>query len=354
MNNAKGLNLECNMCGKCCHMEIPLTLLDIHRIAESKHIKAARLYKKIVSDKVSQRSGLFKIHKNPDGGCFFLSKGNTCTIHEAKPNVCRFYNCSIQSKLKEMPWTATCTDPYQRVELWEQTVAAKITKVYIEKNDTKWNQVDYQHALKSILNNIKTSDSQKLKLGRSSEGNPMGILYDCSQCDNKGLCAKETVITIDDIHRICQYLGTTWKDFFNLYISSKKSKATGGLQLKRDQHCILYNEKNNQCKYEQVKPFHCRFTPCPTRTKSSEMADALFLGSGTVEQQFRHQVAISISREYVNNNGTQYNSNSFSNCLQRIKEITADNNKMNEFLHKIAKYRYVDDTLCISNQSKPG
>lgn len=332
------------MCGKCCYMEIPLTLLDIKRIADYKNVRVEKIFKEVTQNKISNRSSLFKISKNENQACIFLAKDQSCSIHPAKPNVCQFYNCSFQPKTGEMPWTALYKTSNQRAKLWEQTVAAQITKVYIEKNNNAWNEKDFKKALNSIRQNIKINDNQKLKLGRASDGSPVAMLYNCENCDQRGVCASETIITIDDIHRICAQYNIDPKIFFKKYIDDDKS-STGSFKLKRDKHCILYDIERQECKVGEVKPFHCRFRPCPNRTKNSEMMDALFLGSGTVKEQFRHQVALAITREYIATHQTNYQKNRFSESLSEIDSVAKNPIKMKEFLQSISRFRYVDDTL---------
>jgi Fe-S-cluster containining protein len=336
----------CRMCGRCCSMEIPLTLLDIHRLAEFRGTDESKAFTDIVQDKISPRSSLFMIRKNDDGACLFLTDKNGCSIHPAKPNACRFYSCSLQARSDFMPWTAMCTDPSQRARLWEQSVAAMVTKAYIEKNSSAWNETDYHMALKGILQNIPLRYTQKLKLARDKKGMPMAMIYDCSECEKQGACAKETPVTLDDVRRISTHLGMTWKGFFKACIAPEASSVTGGLMLKRDRHCIFF-ESEKQCSVEKVKPFHCRFTPCPNRIKTSEMMDALFLGSGTVEEQFRHQVAMATTRDYVYKCGAQYRKRDMELALKKMNKLTANGNELTRFCKQIVRFRYVDDTLSI-------
>lgn len=104
------------------------------------------------------------------------------------------------------------------------------------------------------------------------------MIYDCSQCENRGACARETLITLDDIRRISDFLGKTWGEFFRTYIAPEISAESRSLKLKRNGRCIFFHPEK-KCSIEKVKPFHCRFTPCPIRTKTPEMMDALYLGS---------------------------------------------------------------------------
>ncbi len=338
--------VTCKMCGRCCHMEIPLTILDIHRMAKFEGVPASHLFQNAVQDAISERSSLFMIRKDAEGACLFLNDEKRCSVHQAKPTVCRFYNCSLQGENGAMPWTATCTDPAERALLWEQSVAAMVTKTYIEKNGPVWNETDFRMALKAIEENIPVRDTQKIKLARDVQGAPVGLIYDCSACEKQGMCTRETPVTLDDIRRISDHLGVTLSGFFKSYISTESSVYFGGLKLKREIQCVFFRP-NASCVVEDVKPVHCRFTPCPMRVRTPEIMDALYLGSGTVEEQFRHQAAMAVTRDYVSQCGARYLKRDMERSLARIDRLTASAFELKGFCKQIARFRYVDDTLPI-------
>ena len=119
--------------------------------------------------------------------------------------------------------------------------------------------------------------------------------------------------------------------------------------MKRAKHCIFFDPERH-CTIEEVRPMHCRFTPCPQRVKTAEMFDCFFLGSGTVEEQFRHQVALAITCQYVAECGTKYNQDIVRKLLKRIEHFASDHAELKAFCQKIAPYRYVDDTLLVLQQ----
>lgn len=342
-----GSEASCKMCGECCHFEIPITLLDIHRMAQYLDMTDEKVFQEYIQGKVSLRSSLFMIRKNEKRACVFLTDENRCGIHAAKPKACVFYICTLNSSKGDLlPWTATCSDSSMRAELWEQSIATMLTKAYINNNGATWNDADYYKAIISIYDNIVVSDRQKIKLARNKDGMPLAMIYDCSRCEKRGACAKETPVTLDDIRRITRHLGLTWKTFFREKIASEPSVSTGGLKLRRDEHCIFFHPEKH-CTIEEVRPMHCRFTPCPRKTKSHDMWDPLFLGSETVEEQFRHQVALAVTRQYVAKCGVAYNKHVSKNLLGTIDHLASDNSELESFCKKIAPYRYVDDTLAI-------
>jgi len=221
-----------------------------------------------------------------------------------------------------------------------------VTKAYIRENGAAWNEGHYYKAILSINDNIVLSDRQRIKLARDRNGAPLTMIYDCSQCEKRGACAKETPVTIDDARRITAHLGLAWKVFFREKIAPEPSVITGGFKLIRNKHCIFFHPERH-CTIEEVRPMHCRFTPCPVKTGSDEMMDSLFLGSGTVEEQFRHQVALAMTRQYIAESGVRYNKHVIKKLLGRIDHLASNHSELGDFCKNIAPYRYVDDTLLI-------
>jgi Fe-S-cluster containining protein len=340
---------SCKMCGNCCHFEIPMTLLDVHRIAKHLGEPDKKAFENYIQNRVSLHSSLFMIRKNIEGACVFLTEDKRCGIHQAKPKACRFYVCRPDSSRKDLPWTAACGNPGSRAELWEQSVAAMMTKAYIKENGAAWNDADYYKAILGIYDNVVISASQRIKLAKDKEGAPLAMIYDCTQCDKRGTCAGETPVTLDDIRNIGKCLGLSWETLFRDKIADKPSVSTGGLKLARNGHCVFFHPESH-CTIKEVRPMHCRFTPCPQHTKNSEIMDCLYLGSGTVEEQFRHQVGMALTRQYVGECGVAFNEQVAKRFLEAIDNLASDLSEVERFCKKISPYRYVDDTLAISKK----
>ncbi len=344
---------SCKMCGRCCHMEIPITLLDIHRMAEHLMVADQRIFREHVQQKVSPRSSIFMIRKDEQEACVFLNDEKKCAIHPAKPRSCNFFIClsSESTNTDILPWTATLSDQSSRSMLWEQSIAVEMTKSYIQKNGTTWNKTDYQKAISGIHDNILSRDTQKMKLGRDRTGAPIHMIYDCSACRKRGEISHETPVTLDDIRRITGYLGISWKAFFRKKISSEISVSTGCLKLVRQGRCVFFHPEKH-CTIEKTRPMFCRFTPCPVKTNNPETFDAFFLGSGTVEEQFRHQVAMAITRQYTAECGVVYNKHIVWKLLKKMDRLFSDYSELENFCKKIAPFRYVDDTLPILSHQR--
>ncbi len=341
MNKTEAL---CQKCGKCCYFEIPLTILDIHRIAQYLNINDQKVFDVYVSDNISERSGLFSITKKQDRACMFLGTDKYCTIHNQKPAACRFYICSRADKKDMIPWTAEYSDLFEQAKLWEQSIASMITRAYIKKNGTAFNEADFMKSLLSIYDNILVNEQQKIKLARDDNNCPMGMVYDCSSCPTKGKCAKETVVSLDDLRKIQEYTGISWKNIFRKKVDDNQSK-TDDLQLIRKGHCTFFDTEEGRCLIEEAQPAHCRFTPCPQRVKSDNQYDCFYLGAGSVEEQFRHQVSLAITKEYTRKYGTQYNSMGVKEGLKKIDSLLSNHIGFDDFCSKIASYRYVDDCI---------
>ena len=335
------------MCGKCCSYEIPVTLLDINRIAQHFHVNDRDVFERYVQMKPSMTSTLFMIAKKENRECVFLDDKKRCSIHEAKPGACLFFVCVPEETADEGRRTmsiahGSCNE--QLPLMWEHKVSAQITKRYIELHNVDWDQTDYFRALANINDNIVTRDTQKFKIGRMSDGNVRSLIYDCSKCKEKGECSPETPVTLDDITRIAQHLNLDKARFFKAYLDEEPSRMTGGLKMKREAHCVFF-QADSECPLKDGRPMHCQFTICPKHMDSAEITDVLFLGSGTIEQQFRHQVALAYTREYVQEQGTGYNKARFKRYLAMMDNAVMDKDARDKFAIDVSPYRYIDDTL---------
>ena len=332
-------NLKCDMCGKCCSYEIPITILDISRVAKGLELSCKEVFDKYIEREVSENSGIFKIKKKENAECVFL-KNNKCSIHDFEPNICKFYFCQIPNKKESGMWVQQYSNNENDISgIWEQSVAIAVTKAYIKANNTVWNESDFNNYLNSITNNIKNKETQKIKLTSNSEGNPICVIYDCKQCDKAGELATETIVTIADIRKIVSYLNITWSLFFSSYIDPENTK-NNLLKLKRKVHCVFHLD-NGDCLIDNVKPNHCLFTTCPIKCTDNDNYDRFYLGSGTIDEQYQHQVALNYTKEYVAKFGSKYNKTEIDNMLSIIDKTIKDKINYTEFCNQISQYRYI-------------
>ena len=190
--------------------------------------------------------------------------------------------------------------------------------------------------------NIVIQDFPKIKQGRSDDGNPKILIYDCSKCKNRGMCADKTPITLDDIRRIVEYLNISWEDFFRDKVAPEPIEYRG-LGMKRLTHCVFFKE-GPFCSIDSVKPMHCRFTPCPIRVQSDEEYESYYLASGMIEQQFRHHVALAFTRDYVQEHGVAYDQAAVDKYLRKIDAFYEDIREFAMFCERISCYRNGEDT----------
>lgn len=334
----------CQQCGTCCRYEIPLTLLDLRSLSRALDLDPAQCFAELVEPEISDTSGLMKLKKREDGLCLLIDDQNRCSIHEAKPRVCRFYVCDkIDPEINSENWTSSCGSVEEQAELWQYSLATSITKAYLQEHGPRFVQSDFERGLSSIEAN-SPSATRKVKLCRAAEGTPMALVYDCSSCKKHGSQAPETPVTLDDVHRIAKHLELTPAKVFTLFIDPEPSTLTGGLRLRREEHCVFRPASGEHvCGVEAARPMHCRFVACPQR--AGELADRFYLGSGTVEEQFRHQLALELTRRYVALHGTGFNKKGYNELLRELQRSRGRRNAdFRAFCERLAEYRYIDDT----------
>ncbi|MBA7512675.1 hypothetical protein ES705_04683 [subsurface metagenome] len=334
-------DISCRKCGKCCYAEIPITIPDINRIAIHFGIADRKAFNEYIQRTVSSKSSLFKIQKTETRACVFLSKKQLCIIHKDKPMGCKFYRCNPDVENENLLWPASCIQPDCQIGLWDYSIARKLTKAYRDKNGINWNEEDYLNVLRNFRENSSNKGLNRVKLSRDVNGAPFAIIYDCSKCKMRGTQAVETPVTIDDIVRIIRHLNMDGKSFFQEKISTHLSSHTGCFKLIRKKFCIFHG-KDGHCTIKQVRPMHCHFNPCPIRVKNAGMMDQLYLGSGTIEQQFRHQVALTLTREYIDQYGIEYNINAFRQTLKRVDGLSSNRLELQAFNKKLGLYRYIE------------
>ncbi len=329
---------SCQQCGKCCSYEIPTTLLDLDRIAAYLDQPILDVFSRLVHPNASTAS-VFKMQKDPQGACLLLARDRRCSIHAVKPIACRLYSCRDGSPAL----VRGSAHPEHCALMWEQSVAMLVTQAYVRNNGCQWNAIDYARALESIRAHTRTNPSQTLKLARDGHGHSLSMIYDCSECSTPGQCAQETVVTLDDLRRMAKHLGITLLDVFQRYVAPVPGATSGCLVLRRGERCVLRGS-GGRCLVEPVKPLHCRFTPCPLNLRAPVLTSPLYLGSGTLEQQYRHHIALEITREYVDLHGVRYNRTFVKDGLRRLDEAQADPRRWANFVHAVGPYRYVAES----------
>lgn len=78
---------DCQMCGICCEGKggIVVSPTDLARICDFLHLSPEAF----TSQYGEQHNGKLKIRTGDDGFCVFFVQGKGCSVHVAKPDICR-------------------------------------------------------------------------------------------------------------------------------------------------------------------------------------------------------------------------------------------------------------------------
>ena len=78
---------ECRMCGECCQGEggIVVGPRDLPRLCSHLHIEAENF----IATYCRRQNGKIKIRTGSDNACIFFLHGTGCSIHTARPDICR-------------------------------------------------------------------------------------------------------------------------------------------------------------------------------------------------------------------------------------------------------------------------
>ncbi|MDY6865541.1 MAG: YkgJ family cysteine cluster protein [Halobacteriota archaeon] len=330
---------SCKNCGRCCHYVVPATLHDIYRIARFMNISDKDVFDEYIEGTISKEHTLFKIKRRENTACAFLTDENFCSIHPAKPRTCKFFVCNPPKEDEPKScWLGSCTHSKPNFELLEFSIAIELTKAFIIRNKGGWNEAEYSSAIYDLKKRINDSRSKRVALLRDFAGRPIIKTFDCDLCDVFESDEVETPVTLEDIKRIMCHLNLDGKTFFDEYLSLKPSKITGGLKLIGGRNCIFRSPDGISCKIEKAMPIHCRNTFCPAHIYDYKLWERKLHGIGTIEEQFRSQVALSITREYVAQCGTVFNGPIFEEKLEWIQRLSSMNSELKSYYMKLALY----------------
>ena len=330
----------CEMCGKCCKYDVPITLQDIDRISRKIGMNACQFFEKfIIPDRTTDKH-LLLLKKKDDGYCLLFSENRTCTIHDSSPRACQFYNCKDRESSAFLIWKHEKSIEECRAILWEHSVSSLVTARYVQNNATIYNQDDFETAIQSIRGAIITKSTQKLKVSNLGTGHSFGIVYDCDSCKNRGECATETPVTLNDLKAIKDHLKIDWTHLMREHVSDEPS-SIGTFKLRREKNCVFFG-RDKYCSISAVKPMHCRFTCCPLKVTDPELRKCLYCSSGTIAEQFRHHVATIVTKRYVEEFGLTLNGEAIENAMSMITQFAEDENILNLFKKDVKDFRYFD------------
>ena len=85
--NGSSPAFRCRMCGECCRGKggIVVGPRDLPRLCAHLHMEAERF----ITVYCCRQNGKIKIRTGPDNCCIFFLSGTGCSVHMAKPDICR-------------------------------------------------------------------------------------------------------------------------------------------------------------------------------------------------------------------------------------------------------------------------
>lgn len=133
------MKFECKRCGKCCKGHITtITYTDIQRWTEQKRVDIlAHVTYEESNEKLN--SGFYFLPDPLSKECPFLSRENTCSIHDTKPKVCRnFPLTATKGQLAECDGVKKCgyvVDPQIRANLGEDELMDAMDAILWHRNE---------------------------------------------------------------------------------------------------------------------------------------------------------------------------------------------------------------------------
>lgn len=339
--NTDASEYSCEMCGRCCWQDIPLTIYDIHRIAMKLGIDDREVFERSIGEKIAPRVITFTLNRKEDGSCIYLDEDQKCSIYSFRPRVCSFYPCPDISKKDKDLWRRLYLSSACYQFFWEHSMAVNYTKEYIQRFGTNWNEDGYFEILDELKHYIITQESEKIIVASDENGSPIMMKYNCTKCKMKE-CRMETEITLMDILRIAQKTKNSIQDIFMNAVSKQPHSYTGGLKLRKTKggtRCV-YKSKKGHCKIYSFRPNFCKFVPCRMRVSNKKIWERFFFAAGNIEDQWQLEVSIAVTREYVKEIGVRYNKISFERYIEKINILMKNNDVKEKFIRKIDQYRY--------------
>ena len=139
----------------CCYWATMMTLLDIHILAQHLEIEE----KEVIEQHLAPGPGIFIIRKKRDASCRFLGEDKLCSIHAARPQVCRRYQCSSRD-----PNNAPVRIPVEAEiggvsVIDELAISVALTKSYYSNHGLSYHQTDFDNMLNEIRKIIRERTS---------------------------------------------------------------------------------------------------------------------------------------------------------------------------------------------------
>ncbi|MCP4643504.1 MAG: YkgJ family cysteine cluster protein [bacterium] len=333
---------NCTLCAKCCYLRVEIMLLDIERIAQLLDRPSKEMFELLAN--YEDDSDTMLLAKDESGRCHFLGEGNLCGVHQDKPWTCRVYLCA-----KDGRETASYLDYFDNVmgrdTFWEMVVAQAETARYVHAHGGKWHEAGYRAGVEATIRQLEVPDTRRIRVAKGLDGTPNVMHFDCSTCDKRANCCTEAPVSLDDIVQLAGHLDMPLDAFFERYVAHHPSTRSEGLLALKDPalpRCPFLAADDLTCNARDALPAQCRFIPCPL-LMTGELAERLLLSAGSVEEQYRHQVAASITRRYIEQCGVGYQARAFDQCMSMIEQLAADQASFEDFRQQLVQFRHIPE-----------
>ncbi len=349
---------ECKQDGLCCgQRRVPVTLVDVQRLAAHLEISPQEVLTEYIECGSAGEERLLFLEKKADGWCRFNTEDNRCGVHPAKPSACVVFVCDPAMKsIRGYPWALMFGNPEGLAFIIERSIAQEVTGQYMEKHGTDWDEADFHDTLEEIEARVAAARHGVMKAARHPENRATFVTFDCGTCHLRASCCADRPLTLEDARVIARHLGLSLEDFFRESVSpTLEAKAEGLLSLERSEagHCTFLDAERLECAVRGHMPMHCRAMACPLMKLDAETFDRYFLGSGTLEEQYRHSVAVEVTRRYAAECGAAYDPAGIEKYLHVLDRLLADPDEFAAFRQYVAPYRY-ENEAALRDDPQPG
>lgn len=335
----------CAQRGECCRRkQVPVTLADIARIAEYLDLPAELIMNNHIFFDVVDGEAMLFLEKGQDGWCLFNTGDRRCRIHPARPSACALYICDTSLKSREgYPWPLLFDNPAGLAFVVARSIAHEVTRDYALRNQDRWNENDFAAGIAEIRRRAEEIRNIQLRAARHEDGTSSIVTFDCNVCGTRVTCCNDRPVTLDDLRALAQYLEMSMEQLFESHVAKEvREHAMGILSFVSEEagHCCFLDAEARRCSIAEAQPKHCRLAPCPLLMKDDEMVERYFLGAGSLRQQFRHSIAMAVTRRYVAEFGAFYHRHHVEHSLALIDRLVADPAQFEDFRRAIAPFRY--------------
>jgi Fe-S-cluster containining protein len=160
-------------CGHCCaHQTIPVTILDLERIAEHMNLPPLEAFRRFVQKTFTGKRSTFILRKRANRTCVFLNEEAMCNIYEARPRICEFYHCSKNSESKFRQIIDHCDERELKRRVLEHAVSSSATTAYIDSVGLAWDASSWMKALAMIRKSRLIHRVDEFRITWRADGTP--------------------------------------------------------------------------------------------------------------------------------------------------------------------------------------